>query len=95
MKIELTKEELDKLYQDSPMHPETETEFQRVYRMGRNALVLELIEKLTPIELPSDEKIHKEKYSYYRDVDCVDTGLRFAFVQGAKWMRDKIEGGNK
>jgi hypothetical protein len=46
MKIELTKEELDKLYEPPPIHPEIETEFQRIYRMGRNALVLELKEKL-------------------------------------------------
>jgi hypothetical protein len=46
MKIELTKEELDKLYEPPPNHPETETDFQRIYRMGRNSLVLELKEKL-------------------------------------------------
>jgi hypothetical protein len=45
MKIELTKEELEKLYKDPPNHPEQETDFQRAYRMGRNRLVLELIEK--------------------------------------------------
>jgi hypothetical protein len=45
MKIELTKEELEKLYQPPPFFPEKETEFQRAYRMGRNSLILELIEK--------------------------------------------------
>jgi hypothetical protein len=87
MKLELTKEELDTLYQDPPMHPETETEFQRVYRMGRNALVLELIEKLTPIELPSDEEIYEQAKS--------QSTFAPSFIYGAEWMRDKIHGGNK
>jgi hypothetical protein len=46
MKFELTKEELEKLYQPPPFFPEKETEFQRAYRMGRNSLILELIEKI-------------------------------------------------
>ena len=87
MKLELTKEKLDKLYQDAPMHPETETEFQRAYRMGRNALVLELIEKLTPIELPSDEEI--------REQGKTQSTFTPSFIYGAEWMRDKIQGGNK
>jgi hypothetical protein len=92
MKIELTKEELDKLYQDAPMHPETETAFNRVYRMGRNALVLELIEKLTPIELPSDEEIVENTIKPLHGLmDKWDQG----FLSGAKWMRDKIQGVNK
>jgi hypothetical protein len=93
MKLELTKEELDKLYQDAPMHLETETEFQRVYRMGRNALVLELIEKLTLIELPSDEEIWEAE-----PTECsgdFDLGVMNGFRMGAQWMRDKIQGGNK
>jgi hypothetical protein len=93
MKIKLTKEELDKLYQDPPMHPETETEFQRVYRMGRNALVLELIEKLTPIEIPSDEEI--DKASGFACWGKPNADKYSAFNDGAKWMRDKIQGGNK
>ena len=42
----------------------------------------EILERLTPIELPSDEEIeegfdtHNEKY--------------YIFSEGAKWMRDKI-----
>jgi hypothetical protein len=92
MKIELTKEELDKLYQDPPMHPETENAFNRVYRMGRNALVLELIEKLTPIELPSDEEIEDNKFPLNSpEQELYNDG----WEEGAKWMRDKIQGGNK
>jgi hypothetical protein len=46
----------------------------------------ELIEILTPIQLPSDEEIDDRSYS-----DEQEKGFR----NGAKWMRDKIQGGNK
>jgi antitoxin component YwqK of YwqJK toxin-antitoxin module len=45
-KLELTKDELEKLYQFPPMIPHSETKFQTNYRMGRNSLVLELIKKI-------------------------------------------------
>jgi len=50
------------------------------------------VELLTPIELPSDEEIRKwaEKQS-----EMEPTGEEeFGRVCGAKWMRDKIQGGN-
>jgi hypothetical protein len=53
----------------------------------------ELIEILTPIELPSDEEIRKwaEKQS-----EMEPTGEEeFGRVCGAKWMRDKIQGLSK
>ena len=49
----------------------------------------EFIESLTPIELPSDEEI---------DSIAPSSGTALtnkAFKLGAKWMRDKIQGGNK
>jgi antitoxin component YwqK of YwqJK toxin-antitoxin module len=45
-KLELTKDELEKLYHLPPKDVEKETEFQTTYRMGRNSLVLELIKKI-------------------------------------------------
>ena len=42
--------------------------------------------KLTPIELPSDEEIQKES---------LKSDFEYTFRNGAKWMRDKIQGGNK
>ena len=45
-KLELTKDELEKLYHLPPKDVEKETEFQITYRMGRNSLVLELIKKI-------------------------------------------------
>lgn len=47
-------------------------------------------EKLTPIELPSDEQIHDEC-----QIGGMDTNQQLCFQLGAKWMRDKIQGGNK
>jgi hypothetical protein len=44
-----------------------------------------VFDKLTPIVLPSDEEIHDRSYS-----DEQEKGFR----NGAKWMRDKIQGGN-
>ena len=45
-KIKLTVEELEKIYQSPPDYFEKETDFQRAYRMGRNSIVRELIEKI-------------------------------------------------
>ena len=76
--------------------------------IDRNGCIVEsdLDEKqLTPIELPSDEEIEKEarlycnikeslvldeKERYYKDFQKYD-----GFKACAKWMRDKIQGGNK
>ena len=50
----------------------------------------ELIEILTPIELPSDEEIEKANgYAYYGKPDG---GKYIAFNDGAIWMRNKIQG---
>ena len=45
-------------------------------------------EYVTPIELPSDEEIYleAEKYPY----GGREGSKRMAFIEGAKWMRDKI-----
>ena len=40
-----------------------------------------------PIELPSDEEIVKD--SKYKSLAGI------GWIEGAKWMRDKIQGGNK
>lgn len=49
----------------------------------------EIIEQFTPIELPSDEELKKQF-----DVDEFDP-YDLAYLGGAIWMRDKIQGGNK
>ena len=47
------------------------------------------LEELIPIELPSDFEIWKEGH------EEMNIGSHNAFSRGAKWMRDKIQGGNK
>jgi len=49
----------------------------------------EVLEELTPIELPSDEEI-KEEMGY----DAFDPD-DIAYYGGIDYMRDKIQGGNK
>ena len=46
----------------------------------------DVIKEFTPIELPSDEEIQKES---------LKSDFEYTFRNGAKWMRDKIQGGNK
>jgi hypothetical protein len=55
----------------------------------------ELLEemKYTTIELPSNEEIDEKAFQvpYDNTKDFYD----LQFIKGAKWMRDKIQGGNK
>lgn len=53
----------------------------------------EVLQQLTPIEIPSDmEIIAKSKQE--PDNSDIETAARIGYVAGAKWMRDKI-GGDK
>ena len=55
----------------------------------------DIINSLTPIEIPSDEEITKG-IDENIPIDEKDMwSERFYFTIGAKWMRDKIQGGNK
>ena len=57
----------------------------------------EVLEQLTPIELPTDEEIedkgkwvfNNEGYTIFNHYNTVPS-----WVEGAKWMRDKIGGNN-
>ena len=51
----------------------------------------ELIEILTPIEIPSDEEIEDASLEENND----DLSPAEEFQSGAKWMRDKILRGNR
>ena len=61
----------------------------------------EIIEHFTPIELPSDEEIEKASTDKINILnDCFGqydftSGQKDGFIEGAYWMRDKIQGGNK
>ena len=51
--------------------------------------VVDIIEVLTPIELPSDEEIRKRGWE---DADAEDD---IAFFVGAKWIKEQILNQNK
>lgn len=54
-----------------------------------------ILAMLTPIELPSDEEIHKLSPHQIGDSNnSWDIGFHNGWTQSAKWMRDKIQGGN-
>ena len=59
-----------------------------------NCGVIEFIDletnAITDIYLPSDEEIGQEFKNYSENWE-----VRQALEEGAKWMRDKIQGGNK
>lgn len=61
-----------------------------------NKEMIEFIGALEPtknIELPSDEEIDKEAFQVPYDNTRGFYDLQF--IKGAKWMRSKIQGGNK
>jgi hypothetical protein len=49
----------------------------------------DVLKTQTPIQLPSDEEIISENQLSEFNLEDV------AYYNGAKWMRDKIQGGNK
>ena len=68
-----------------------------------------ILDRLTPIKLPTDEEIEQEAHMKYPvnlqpngrtlaggkyDID-INYSERNAFIECGKWMRDKIKGGNK
>jgi hypothetical protein len=50
---------------------------------------------LTPIELPSDEEIEEMGHKHQLGGYEWQNEKRKSFTEGAKWMRHKIQGGNK
>ena len=54
----------------------------------------EIVNDITPIELPSDEEIKKMMESDGMEFDECDP-YDVSYLGGATWMRDKIQGGNK
>jgi hypothetical protein len=71
----------------------TEEEIIRAIELSFGRSIDEVLAGLTPIEIPSDEEIYQAEPK-----ECsgdFDLGVMNGFRKGAKWMRDKIEGGNK
>jgi hypothetical protein len=57
----------------------------------------DILKTETPIELPSDEEVEKESFDLYANHNTYSLNVRQykAFKGGAKWMRDKIQGGKQ
>jgi hypothetical protein len=57
----------------------------------------DVVKTQTPIQLPSDEELSEEPVDLFLgDPKSINNILKYkAFQRGAKWMRDKIQGGNK
>jgi hypothetical protein len=57
----------------------------------------DILKTQTPIALPSDEKISEESMDLYGKLSAsINDVLQYkAFKRGAKWMRDKIQGGEQ
>lgn len=53
-----------------------------------------LILSTTPIKLPSDEEIDEESPYVPNDASIDFWAHKEGFVDGAKWMKSKIQGGN-
>ena len=60
-----------------------------------------VVDTLTPIELLTDDEIEKELFyqkqvmNPYPTEEYAYTAYEKGFMEAAKWMRDKIRGGNK
>jgi hypothetical protein len=61
------------------------------YKTSTDEILKEL--NLTPIELPSDEEIYERAFQQWGDYS--KTSHQNAYLEGAKWMRDKIQGGEQ
>ena len=86
-----------KLYTEEQMHTVMLLALGR-YQIHSNKEVLkenqDLIDSLTPIELPSDEEIEKMMEVDGMEFDEFDP-YDVSYLGGATWMRNKIQGGNK
>ena len=77
---------MSKLYTEEQVRNLTEAAF--MAGQNHNPFIFQIeLNKLTQIELPTDEKIEK--------VAEKKLSVNFlSFIEGAKWMRDIIKGGN-
>ena len=75
----------------------TEEEVRRAIELSDGRSTDEVFAGLTPIELPSDEEIEKESIDLYANHNTYSLNVRQykAFKRGAKWMSNKIQGGEQ
>jgi hypothetical protein len=71
-------------------------------KLKKDVTIQEAFNRLTPIELPSDEDVEKMRKAYIEHVNIIvhkdlerDGYLNIAFLKGAKCVIDKIQGGDK
>jgi len=84
------------------IYPFSSDEVRNAFITGHNKAkemecVLLCAKEQKSIELPSDEEIEKESFDLYANHNTYSLNVRQykAFKRGAKWMRNKIQGGNK
>jgi hypothetical protein len=74
----------------------TEEEVVRAIELSDGRPTDEVLAGLTPIELPSDEDIWDRADEIWGRAESEQSDVRhLAFMQSAKWMRDKIQGGEQ
>ena len=66
-----------------------------VSMIDANHIMQYIDEYVTPIELPSDEEIEEASPYVPKDAHDYYFGDKQGFIDGAKWMRDKIKGGEQ
>jgi len=66
-----------------------------VSMIDANHIMQYIDEYVTPIELPSDEEIEEASPYVPKDSHDYYFGDKQGFIDGAKWMRDKIKGGEQ
>lgn len=71
----------------------TEEQMIQAYELGLGLTHEEVMEQFVPIQLPTDEDIHRNRP--YESISDWGIGFHSGWKEGAKWMRDKIQGGNK
>ena len=83
---------MSKLYTEEQLHKLIFKYRQQLTEFSLNKpTVQNLIDELTPIQLPTDDEIENQSEDY---ADKFISTSNFAFEDGAKWMRDKIKGGD-
>ena len=63
------------------------------YTSYSNPTMVKVIDTLKPIELPSDKEIGKQAFQV--PYDGTNEFYDKSFIEGAKWMKDKIINQNK
>lgn len=86
---------MSKLYTEEQVTNLTESAF--MAGQNHNPFIFQIeLNKLTPIELPTNEEIERKSVEYSTDTETKEfyKDCCWDFQNGAKWMRDKIKAGS-